>query len=161
MFGVRMRKRRNPRPRIPSAYTWRMAKEKSIYVCGECGGTSAKWLGKCPGCGAWNTLVEQSASAAAGGGNNNRFGNTAQFASLAGASELMLLSEIEAVDVARTIQTTPVDMVEMTYRVQYRVQDVDDNLKAVDVRVTWDEPKRPGRTLTLTSQLHDDPPTGG
>jgi DNA repair protein RadA/Sms len=36
----------------------RMAKEKSIYVCTECGGTSAKWLGKCPQCEAWNTLVE-------------------------------------------------------------------------------------------------------
>jgi DNA repair protein RadA/Sms len=35
-----------------------MAKEKSIYACTECGGTSAKWLGKCPQCSAWNTLVE-------------------------------------------------------------------------------------------------------
>src|SRR5215204_565840 len=78
-----------------------MAKEKSIYVCSECGGTSAKWLGKCPSCGAWNTLVEQSAAAVGTGGGNNRFGNT-QFASLAGSSELMLLSDIEAVDVART-----------------------------------------------------------
>ncbi len=76
-----------------------MAKDKSIYVCSECGGTSAKWLGKCPSCGAWNTLIEQ----AAGGANapaNNRFGT--QFASLAGASELAVLSEIEASDVART-----------------------------------------------------------
>lgn len=59
--------------------------------------------------------------------------------------------------------TDPVEepMVEMTYRRQYRVRDVDDTLKAVDVRVTWDEPKRPGRSLTLSSRLHDDPPTGG
>jgi DNA repair protein RadA/Sms len=35
-----------------------MAKEKSIYACTECGGTSPKWQGKCPSCGAWNTLVE-------------------------------------------------------------------------------------------------------
>ena len=35
-----------------------MAKEKSIFSCTECGATSPKWLGKCPGCGAWNTLVE-------------------------------------------------------------------------------------------------------
>ena len=35
-----------------------MAKEKSIYVCSECGGTSPQWLGKCPHCSAWNTLVE-------------------------------------------------------------------------------------------------------
>ena len=41
-----------------------MAKEKSIYSCTECGATSAKWLGKCPGCGAWNTLVESVAESA-------------------------------------------------------------------------------------------------
>jgi len=76
-----------------------MAKEKSLYVCTECGGTSPKWLGKCPACGAWNTLVEQAAQSAAGSANN-RFGT--QFASLAGASELAVLSEIEATDVART-----------------------------------------------------------
>jgi len=35
-----------------------MAKDKSIYTCTECGGTSPKWLGKCPSCNAWNTLVE-------------------------------------------------------------------------------------------------------
>jgi DNA repair protein RadA/Sms len=41
-----------------------MAKEKSIYVCTECGGMSAKWLGKCPACAAWNTLVESVAERA-------------------------------------------------------------------------------------------------
>jgi type IV pilus assembly protein PilV len=60
-----------------------------------------------------------------------------------------------------TVQTTPIDVVEMTYTIQYRVANIDPNLKAVDVRVTWDEPQRPGRSLTLSSQLHDDPPTGG
>ena len=33
-------------------------KTKSVYICGECGYRSPKWLGKCPGCGSWNTLVE-------------------------------------------------------------------------------------------------------
>jgi DNA repair protein RadA/Sms len=31
---------------------------KTHYVCRECGGTSAKWLGQCPSCNAWNTLEE-------------------------------------------------------------------------------------------------------
>ena len=31
---------------------------KTVYVCSACGQTSPKWLGKCPACGAWNTLVE-------------------------------------------------------------------------------------------------------
>lgn len=34
-------------------------KAKSIFVCSTCDYHSAKWLGRCPGCGAWNTLEEQ------------------------------------------------------------------------------------------------------
>ncbi len=34
-------------------------KEKTVYVCKECGYDSPKWIGKCPACGAWNTFVEQ------------------------------------------------------------------------------------------------------
>ena len=41
-----------------------MAKDKTIYTCSECGGTSPKWLGKCPSCGAWNTLEEGVAESA-------------------------------------------------------------------------------------------------
>lgn len=33
-------------------------KSKSSYICSECGYRSLKWLGKCPGCGSWNTLIE-------------------------------------------------------------------------------------------------------
>ncbi|MCK9159632.1 MAG: DNA repair protein RadA [Bacteroidaceae bacterium] len=36
-----------------------MAKEKSVYVCSNCGQESLKWVGKCPSCGEWNTFVEQ------------------------------------------------------------------------------------------------------
>jgi DNA repair protein RadA/Sms len=36
-----------------------MAKEKIKYVCGECGYTSAKWLGRCVSCGAWNSFSEE------------------------------------------------------------------------------------------------------
>lgn len=35
-----------------------MAKVKSVYVCRECGFESPKWNGKCPNCGAWNSLEE-------------------------------------------------------------------------------------------------------
>ncbi len=31
---------------------------KTIYICGECGYESGKWLGRCPNCDSWNTLVE-------------------------------------------------------------------------------------------------------
>lgn len=41
-----------------------MAKSKSLYVCSECGYESAKWYGKCPSCGEWNTMNEQQISVA-------------------------------------------------------------------------------------------------
>ena len=36
-----------------------MSKKKIKYVCQECGAESVKWLGRCPSCGKWNTLVEE------------------------------------------------------------------------------------------------------
>lgn len=36
-----------------------MAKTKNVYFCQNCGHESAKWLGKCPNCGEWNTFVEE------------------------------------------------------------------------------------------------------
>ena len=71
-----------------------MAKDKSVFTCNECGGTSHKWLGKCPSCAAWNTLVES--VAAADNGVRNRF------ASLAGTAQVAVLADIEASDVDRT-----------------------------------------------------------
>ena len=38
---------------------------KTIYICSECSYKSAKWLGKCPGCGSWNTMEETVEAAAA------------------------------------------------------------------------------------------------
>ncbi|MBQ2208797.1 MAG: DNA repair protein RadA [Prevotella sp.] len=35
-----------------------MAKDKTMYVCENCGQESAKWIGKCPACGQWNTFKE-------------------------------------------------------------------------------------------------------
>ncbi len=39
-----------------------MAKEKNIFICSNCGYESAKWYGKCPSCGEWNTLNEEISS---------------------------------------------------------------------------------------------------
>lgn len=36
-----------------------MKKAKSVYLCQSCGYESGKWLGKCPGCGEWNTFAEE------------------------------------------------------------------------------------------------------
>ena len=34
-------------------------KLKTVYVCQECGYTTPKWMGQCPGCNAWNTFIEE------------------------------------------------------------------------------------------------------
>jgi len=36
-----------------------MAKKKTKFICQSCGYESAKWMGKCPGCGEWNQMVEE------------------------------------------------------------------------------------------------------
>lgn len=36
-----------------------MAKLKTVYVCQNCGAEAAKWIGRCPSCGEWNTYVEE------------------------------------------------------------------------------------------------------
>ena len=40
-------------------------KSKTIYACNECGAESTKWYGRCPSCGAWNSMEEQIQSQAA------------------------------------------------------------------------------------------------
>jgi DNA repair protein RadA/Sms len=37
-----------------------LAKKQTLFECQHCGFTSAKWLGKCPNCGAWDSLAELS-----------------------------------------------------------------------------------------------------
>ena len=34
-------------------------KQKTVFLCTECGADTPRWMGKCPSCGAWNTLVEE------------------------------------------------------------------------------------------------------
>src|SRR5690625_927664 len=65
-----------------------MARVKTRYVCRECGGVSAKWLGQCPHCQAWNTLDEQKESA--GGAERHRY------APLVASSPIRRLGEIDA-----------------------------------------------------------------
>jgi DNA repair protein RadA/Sms len=74
-----------------------MAKEKTLFSCTDCGGVSPKWLGKCPSCGAWNTLLETVADA--GAASKNRYSG---MAALAPSAAVATLAEIEAHDVART-----------------------------------------------------------
>jgi DNA repair protein RadA/Sms len=75
-----------------------MAKDKTTFTCTECGGSSPKWLGKCPHCNAWNTLVEGVAESNAPA--KNRYSN--QHQGLAKLSEVTTLADIDATDMQRT-----------------------------------------------------------
>lgn len=70
-----------------------MAKARTVYTCGECGAVSPKWQGQCPGCGAWNTLIEGVAESSTASGR--------RFQSLAPVSTVQPLAEIEAREAAR------------------------------------------------------------
>jgi DNA repair protein RadA/Sms len=49
-----------------------MARASSIHVCSDCGHETARWHGQCPGCGAWNTLVEEAVARPATGPARSR-----------------------------------------------------------------------------------------
>src|SRR3954451_18169561 len=53
-----------PRPTVDRP----MPRAATVHVCSACGAEAPRWMGQCPGCGEWNTLVEERAPAAAGGG---------------------------------------------------------------------------------------------
>ena len=74
-----------------------MSRDKTLFTCAECGGTTPKWLGQCPHCRAWNTLTEALAEPAAA---RNRYGQGTSHA-LNAAQPVTPLSAIEASDVAR------------------------------------------------------------
>jgi DNA repair protein RadA/Sms len=71
-----------------------MAKAKTVYSCTECGAQNPKWQGQCPGCLAWNTLVEAIAEPTKAA--NNRFH------SLAAGGGVQRLSQVERQEAPRT-----------------------------------------------------------
>ena len=60
----------------------------------------------------------------------------------------------QAVD--RSVDTTAVPVVEQSYVLTWRIVNIGTYLKTIDVRVTWDEPNRPGRSYTVTTMRHND-----
>jgi DNA repair protein RadA/Sms len=70
-----------------------MARDKTLYTCTACGGTNPKWLGKCPHCGAWNTLEEGVAEAASAVRH--------RYKPIAASQPVATLSEIEAAEIER------------------------------------------------------------
>ena len=78
-----------------------MPRPNSVHVCSACGHETARWAGRCPACGEWNTLVEHvrpaGGSAGAGGGHAARGGRSAG-ASRAAPVTPVTLADVEAVD---------------------------------------------------------------
>src|SRR3954454_24437536 len=78
-------------------------KAKTVFSCQECGGQSPKWLGRCPECSAWNSLVEERQAperAAAGAGGAPRY-------SLAATSGPQLYADIDTVVAERLTTGLP------------------------------------------------------
>lgn len=71
-----------------------MAKQqiKSMWFCSNCGNESSKWVGRCPACGEWNTMVEEKMSAKAS--KSSTFVRT-------GKAKPMPISQVEAADEQR------------------------------------------------------------
>ncbi len=72
-----------------------MARPSSLHVCSACGHAEARWHGRCPGCGAWNTLVEERAARSAGPTAG------AGRARAAAARSPVLLAEVDATELPR------------------------------------------------------------
>ncbi len=62
-------------------------KNKTVYVCSECGYQTARWLGKCPDCGSWNTMEEMTAEPEPQPGAANTFIPTSEAARLSDIKE--------------------------------------------------------------------------
>ena len=68
-------------------------RQKTIYVCTECGGETSNWAGKCPSCGAWNTLQEMTLERGASG-RGGASARTARSTSPRRLDELEITEEI-------------------------------------------------------------------
>jgi len=76
---------------------------KSVYACTACGGQSSKWVGQCPGCGAWNSLQESVAPPVATTGRFGGYGGTPEaavrtLASIATGTETRLTTGLDELD---------------------------------------------------------------
>ncbi len=77
-----------------------MARGEHRYVCQSCGTVHGKWAGRCDGCGAWNTLAEETAPAAVPKGLKSGAGQRLELVGLTGAGEMpsRLKTGIEELD---------------------------------------------------------------
>ncbi len=63
-----------------------MAKIKNVFICQACGSQATKWLGRCPDCGEWNTLLESEPA--------ERAGDTRRFVPHSGVAQPQRLKDV-------------------------------------------------------------------
>ena len=84
-----------------------MAKEKTVFFCKECGCESSKWVGQCPACHEWNTMVEAPSAPVSSGTAAGRYAAAASLTAAPGKrvgaqAKPVSLDEIELSDTDRT-----------------------------------------------------------
>lgn len=78
-----------------------MPSAKTVFLCSECGAESRKWVGRCPTCGAWNTMMEEAVEKA-----------PSQAKPMAGGADAMALPDVPMADFGRrTTGITELDRV--------------------------------------------------
>jgi DNA repair protein RadA/Sms len=78
-----------------------VAKERVSYLCGACGATQPKWMGKCPDCGAWDSLQRFVEAKAAPGSLESAGGHGGGERSDGAATQAQPLGEIQAPSIDR------------------------------------------------------------
>lgn len=76
------------------------SKNKSVFICSECGYETVKWFGKCPGCGEWNTLNEEIQSASISKKANVSFANqpVSRLSEITGDEEIRYSTGLKELD---------------------------------------------------------------
>jgi len=77
-----------------------MAKDKTVFFCTECGNESPKWMGRCPACGSWNTMVEKTVA-------TGKPAKNAQAATRSGGHRPQPLSEVSSAQQRRISLGSP------------------------------------------------------
>ncbi len=77
-----------------------MAKDKTVFFCTECGNESPKWMGRCPACGSWNTMVEKTVA-------TGKPAKNAQAAARSGGHSPQPLSEVSSAQQRRISLGSP------------------------------------------------------
>ncbi|MDX1649763.1 MAG: DNA repair protein RadA [Myxococcota bacterium] len=78
-----------------------MAKPRRVYACTECGTQQPRWLGRCPGCGSWDTLVEEASAPPVAGADGARAGDLLGRDPAPGAGKAVPLGEVDALSAPR------------------------------------------------------------